>query len=95
MCKHIENGNYGLWQLSKTQVNLGYNWFEKGREDVKDNARLDRPSTSTTDENSEENDFGNHRITIREVADDVGILFGRCQAFFADFLDMERTYVHN
>ena len=28
-----------------------YNLFKKGREDVNDNARPGRPSTSTTDEN--------------------------------------------
>ena len=31
----------------------------------------------------------NRRITIREVADDVGILFGSCQAIFMDVLGMK------
>ena len=31
------------------------------------------------------------RITIREVADDVGISFGSCQAILADVLDMKRA----
>ena len=36
--------------------------------------------------------FDNHRITIREgQTDDVGILFGFCQAIFADVLDMKRA----
>ena len=30
----------------------------------------------------------NRRITIREVADDVGISFGSCQAIFRDVLGM-------
>ena len=30
------------------------------------------------------------RITIREVADDVGISFSSCQAIFADVLDMKQ-----
>ena len=31
----------------------------------------------------------NRRITIREVADDVGITFGSCQAIFTDILSMK------
>ena len=33
----------------------------------------------------------NRRISIREVADDVGISFSSCQATFTDFLDMKRS----
>ena len=33
----------------------------------------------------------NRWITIREVADDVGISFDSCQAFFADVLGMKRA----
>ena len=33
----------------------------------------------------------NRRITIRVVANDVGISFGLCQAIFTDVLDMKRT----
>ncbi|XP_018339114.1 PREDICTED: uncharacterized protein LOC108746691 [Trachymyrmex septentrionalis] len=33
----------------------------------------------------------NHRITIREVADDVGISFGSCQAIFSDVLGMKHV----
>ena len=36
-----------------TQVQLWYNRFKEGREDVNDDARHGRPSTSTTDENIE------------------------------------------
>ena len=32
-----------------------------------------------------------HRITIREVADDVGISSGSCQAIFTEVLGMKRT----
>ena len=45
----------------RTQVQLWYNQFKEGEEDVNDDARPDRPSTSTIAENiwgSEENDFG-------------------------------------
>ena len=33
----------------------------------------------------------NRQITIREVADDVGISFGSCQAIFMDVLGMKRA----
>ena len=35
--------------------------------------------------------LNNCGITVREVADDVGILFGSCQAIFTTVLDMKRT----
>ena len=35
--------------------------------------------------------FDNCRITIREVADDVGISFGSCKAIFTGVLDMKRA----
>ena len=39
--------------ISRTQVQLWYNRFKKGRKDVYDNARPGPSSTSTTDENIE------------------------------------------
>ena len=51
-----------------------YEWhkrFLEGREDVEDDARSGRPSTSITDENVEKIKaivLANRRITIREVA---------------------------
>ena len=39
--------------MSRTQIQLWYNRFKKGREDVNDDARSGRPSTSTIDENIE------------------------------------------
>ena len=35
--------------------------------------------------------LNNRRIPIREVADDVGISFGSCQAIFTDVLGMKRA----
>ena len=37
--------------------------------------------------------LNNCRIIIREVADDVGISFGSCQAIFMDVVGMKRTAV--
>ena len=44
---------FGKSPVSRTQVQLWYNRFKKDWEDVNDDARPNRPSTSTTDENIE------------------------------------------
>ena len=52
---------FGESTMSRTQVQLWYNRFKEGREDINDDARLDPRNTSTTDENIEAvklNDFG-------------------------------------
>ena len=75
--------------MSRTQAQLWYNRFKEDWEDVNDNARPGRPSTSTTDENIKavkKMILNNRRITIREVADDIGISFGSCQEIFTDVL---------
>ena len=67
---------FGESTMSRTQVQLWYNQFKESREDVNDDPRLGRPSTSTTDENIEavkQMILNNRRITIRGVADDVSI----------------------
>ena len=48
----------------------------------------------TTDENIEgvkKMILDNHRITVREVADDVGISFGSCLAIFKADLGLKRV----
>ncbi|KYN15811.1 hypothetical protein ALC57_11966, partial [Trachymyrmex cornetzi] len=49
-----------------------YRLFQEGRENVNDEPRFGRPSTSKTDENVQEVKeivLKNRRITIREIAD--------------------------
>ena len=49
-------------------------------------------TSSTNNENIEavkKMILDNFRITIREIADDVGISFGSCQAIFMDVLGMK------
>ena len=73
---------------------MWYNWFKKGREDVNDDARPGRSSTSTTDEHIEvvkKMILDNCRISIREVADDVIISFGLFQEIFMDVFGMKRA----
>ena len=66
---------FGESTMSRTQVpQVWYNRFKEGKEDVNDDARPGRPSSSATDENIgavKKMIFDNHQITIREVADDV------------------------
>ena len=84
---------FGESTMSKTRVFEWYKRFKEGRED--DNS-TGRPSTSTTDDNVEQVKkmiLENRRITIREVADDVGISFGSCQAIFSDVLGMKRVEI--
>ena len=75
---------FGNSTMGRTQVQLRYKRFKEGQEDVNDDARPSRPDTLTTDENINEvvkkKIFDNRRITVTEVADDVGISFGLCQA---------------
>ena len=75
--------------MNRTQVQLWYNRFKKDRKDVNDDARPGLPRTSITDENIEavkKMILHNRRIAIREVADDVDISFGSCQAIFTAVL---------
>ena len=84
-----------LWRLANLlwaehKSNCGITCLR--RENVNDYACPGRPSTSTTDENIEavkKMILYNRRITIWEVADDVGILFDLCQAIFMDVLGMK------
>ena len=78
VCK-ISTKAYGESAMSKAIVYEWYKRFQDGREDVEDDERPGRPSTSTTDENVEkvkEMVMNDRRITIREVANDVGISIG-------------------
>ena len=80
--------------MSKIRVYASYKRFQDGREDVEDDERPERPSTSTTDENVEkvkEMVMNDRRITIREVADDVGISIGSCHEIFSNVLGMKRV----
>ena len=83
---------YGESAMSKRRVYEWYKRFQDGREDVEDDERPGRPSTSTTNENVEkvkEMVMNDRRITIREVADDVGISIGSCHKIFSNVLGMK------
>ncbi|UYV72816.1 hypothetical protein LAZ67_10000875 [Cordylochernes scorpioides] len=68
--------------------------FSEGREDVNDEERAGRPSTSTTDEKINEVEkmiLANRRITVREVAEDLNISIGSCHSIFINDLCMRRV----
>ncbi|UYV68333.1 hypothetical protein LAZ67_5003912 [Cordylochernes scorpioides] len=65
-----------------------------GREDVNDEERAGRPSTSTTDEKINEVEkmiLANRRITVREVAEDQNISIDSCHSIFINDLGMRRV----
>ncbi|UYV65551.1 hypothetical protein LAZ67_3004671 [Cordylochernes scorpioides] len=68
--------------------------FSEGREDVNDEERARRPSTSTTDEKINEVEkmiLANRRITVRGVAEDLNISIGSCHSIFINDLGMRRV----
>ena len=83
---------YGESTMSKTRVYEWYKRFQDDREDVEDDERPGRPSTSTTNKNVEKVKkmvMNDRRITIRAVADDVGISIGSCHEIFSNVLGMK------
>ncbi|UYV78911.1 hypothetical protein LAZ67_17000241 [Cordylochernes scorpioides] len=68
--------------------------FSEGREDVNDEERAGRPSTSTTVEKINEVEkmiLANRRITVREVAENLNISIGSCHSIFINDLGMRRV----
>ena len=85
---------YSECTVSQKSVYKWYKLFTEGREEANDDARPGRPSTPTSNENTEavkKTVMENRRITIREVAEDVGISVGSCHAIFSDILGLKRV----
>ncbi|UYV62125.1 hypothetical protein LAZ67_1007912 [Cordylochernes scorpioides] len=85
---------YGEATLDRSNVYRWYKMFSEGREDVNDEERAGRPSTSTTDEKINEAEkmiLANRRITVREVAEDLNISIGSCYSIFINDLGMRRV----
>ncbi|EGI59647.1 FLJ37770-like protein, partial [Acromyrmex echinatior] len=85
---------YGEATLDRSNVYRWYKMFSEGREDVNDEERAGRPSTSTTDENIDEVKkivLANRRITVREVVEDLNISIGSCHSIFTNDLGMRRV----
>ncbi|UYV73990.1 JRKL, partial [Cordylochernes scorpioides] len=85
---------YGEATLDRSNVYRWYKMFSEGREDVNDEERAGRPSTSTTDEKInkvEKMILANRRITVRKVAEDLNISIGSCHSIFINDLGMRRV----
>ena len=84
---------YGEFTVNQKNIHKWYKLFTEGREEVNDDARPGRPSTSTTNENTEAVKkivMENRRIPIREVTENVGISVGSCHAIFSVILGLKR-----
>lgn len=91
--KMIETA-FGDDAMSKATVCRWYKRFKEGREDFNDDERTGRPCTSTTVDKADEIRnlvLENRRITIREVAEEVEISYGSCEAIMVDNLGLRRV----
>lgn len=85
---------FGESVMSRAGVFQWYKRFKEGREDVEDDERTGRPRTSTTKEkvNAVKSMITeNRRITIREVAEEIGVSYGSCESIFTDVLGLTRV----
>ena len=79
--------------MSHTQCYEWFKSFKEGRTSVSDDLRPGRPSISTDDHHVErvrEVICGNRRLTVREVAEDMGISVGSCHAVLTRKHQMHR-----
>ena len=80
---------FGESTMSRTQVQFWYNHrFKEGLVDVNEDAR---PEHDENIKAVKKIILDNHRITIREVADNVNISFGSYQTIFTDVLGTKRA----
>ena len=85
---------YGEATLDRSNVYRWYKIFSEGGEDVNDEERDGRPSTSTTDENIDKVKkivLVKCRITVREVAEDLNISIGSCHSIFTNDFSITRV----
>jgi hypothetical protein len=78
--------------MSRTQCFEWYSHFETGRMSIDEDSRSGRPSTSIDDVHIDAVRhliLQNRCLTIREIAEDVGISFGSCQAILTEKLNMQ------
>ena len=77
--------------MSRTQYYEWFKRFKEGRMSVGEDPRPGRPSTSTDDNHVERVRAvirGNRRLTVQEVADEVGISIGSCHQILTENLQM-------
>lgn len=80
--------------LSRTRVFEWHKAFKQGREAVVDDPRSGRPSTSTDEDHVAQVKalvLDNRRMSVRELAAEVGISKTQCHVILTDILDMKRV----
>jgi len=85
---------FGESCLSRSKTFEWYSRFKNGRRSFEDDPRPGRPSTSHTEETvarGREIIRADQHLTIREIAEDVGIAFGTCQKIVTEDLQMRRV----
>lgn len=85
---------YGDDVMGRTQVFQWFRRFKDGRESVESDARSGRPSTSRNDVKVEQVRTvvrSDRRMTVREIADEVGIAKTVCHVILTEDLGMRRV----
>ena len=85
---------YGEDCFSRTQCHEWYQRFKSGRISIEGDPKSGRPSTSMDDDQLEKVLAvirQNSRVTVREVAEEVGICKSSCHLILADKLKMRRV----
>ena len=80
--------------MSRTQCYAWFKRFKEGRMSVAEDPRPIRPSTSTNDDHVKRVRaviHGNRCLTVREVAEEVGISIGSCHQIFTEKRQMRRV----
>jgi hypothetical protein len=85
---------FGETALSWSKTSEWYSRFENGRTSIDDDPHTGRPSMARTNETVDRVNVvmrGNRRSTIREIADELNLSFGTCQAILTQDLGMRRV----
>jgi len=85
---------YGEDCLSRTQCHEWYQCFKSGRTSIEEDPKSGRPSTSMDDDHIEKVLAlirQNRRLTVHEVAKEVGICKRSCHQILTDKLKMRRV----
>jgi hypothetical protein len=82
---------FGETALSWSKTFEWYSQFKNGYTSIDDDSRTDWPLTVRTNETVDRVNaviYGNRRLVIREIADELNLSFGTCQAILMQDLGM-------
>jgi hypothetical protein len=85
---------FGETASSRSKTFEWYSRFKNGRTSIDDDPHKGRPSTARTNETVDRVNAvirGNRRLTIREIADELNLSCGTCQAILTQDLGMRRV----